>query len=155
MPKKIQMVELKSSVSGLIDEGLQELQSLGEEMRSWYDNMPESFQNGDKGSMVDESASALENIATEVDVPEEGDVEVTHTHRPMKRKASRADRRDHAVGMLTAAKERLEELRDEQIEAEVDPDDQGVDEVDYDSAIDELDNIIGEAEGVEFPGMYG
>jgi hypothetical protein len=153
MARRPRMVELKSSVTGLIEEGLSELQSLGEEMRSWHDGMPENFQNGDKGSQVDEAASTLENLATEVDVPEEGDVEVTMTHRPLGRKQSRSSRRDHAVAMLSAAKDKLEELRDGQDEA--DPDDQGVDEVDYASAIEELENIISEAEAVEFPGMYG
>lgn len=149
MAKRAALVEMKSTVSGLIEEALGEIQSLGEEMRSWYDNMPESFQNGDRGSAVSESADALENIATEVDVPEEVDEEVTYTHRPLPRKISRAGRRDHAVGMLEAAKGKLEELSEAQDENEE------AGEVDFGEIINELETIIDEASSVEFPGMYG
>jgi hypothetical protein len=148
MARRPRMVELKSSVSGMIDDGLSELQSLGEEMRSWYDNLTDSLQQNDKGTRVGEAADALENLATEVEVPEgAAEAEVVLHHRPLGRKQSRARRRDHAVAMLSAAKDKLEELKDH--EDNEDGDD------DFDTPIDELDNIISEAEGVEFPGMYG
>lgn len=53
--------DLVSNISGLTE--------LGDEVRGWYDNLPESFQQGDKGSMLDECASTLENIQ-EPDIPE-------------------------------------------------------------------------------------
>ena len=145
MPKRTKLIEHKGTVSGLIDEGLSELQSLGEEMRSWYDGMPENLQSGGKGETVSQSADTLENLPTEIEVPEsaaEAEV-VYHLPKPKKRPPSRATRRDAAVNLLEIAKGRLEELQQEQ------------DEEDFDTPINELDEAISAASDVEFPGMYG
>ena len=38
------------TIASLVEDAKSDLESLADEMRSWYDNMPESFQSGDKGS---------------------------------------------------------------------------------------------------------
>lgn len=62
--------ELKDARQTVVDE----LESLAEDCQEKYDNMPENFQNGDTGQLLQEreqacrdAASALENI----DIPEE------------------------------------------------------------------------------------
>lgn len=52
-----------STVEGLISDAYSEFTSLGDELRGWYDNLPESFQGGDKGECLDQAASSLEGIS--------------------------------------------------------------------------------------------
>lgn len=44
-----------------------ELESLRDEEQETYDNMPESFQNGDKGQAAEAAASALDTAAGNLD----------------------------------------------------------------------------------------
>jgi hypothetical protein len=124
---------------------------LSEEMRDWYDNMPESFQNADKGSTVDESASTLENLSEPSIDDEIRKVLETlsdTTSLPLKRRASRADRRDYAVGLLSNSKQTIEDFLGEQDDAYDHRDN-------LDTLVNDLDEAISEADNVEFPGMYG
>lgn len=141
-------VELQRfSVDDAISAGFGDLTELGEELRNWYDSLPENLQGGDKGSTVDEGASTLENL-NEPDVDSDlskalevkgVDVQVY----PLKKRASRADRRDYAVGLLSGAKDALEEFNEDGENDEAK------------QLVDDLDELISEAEAVEFPGMYG
>lgn len=45
----------------------EEVDTLREEIQEWYDNLPESFQSGDKGSDLETCASALETLKEEID----------------------------------------------------------------------------------------
>jgi hypothetical protein len=45
---------------GLIHEAMEILSSAASEEQDYYDNMPEGFQNGDKGEAAQAAASALE-----------------------------------------------------------------------------------------------
>lgn len=49
----------KETLEGLKDE----IASIAEEEREYYDSMPDAFREGDKGSAADEAASALESAA--------------------------------------------------------------------------------------------
>lgn len=51
----------------LVGDAASILQELGEEMRSWHDNMPESLQGSDRGTRVEEAADALEELASELE----------------------------------------------------------------------------------------
>ncbi len=137
---------------------------LASELRDWYDNLPESFQQGDKGSMLDESASTLENIS-EPAVPDWAGAMAVYCP-PMLDISSRADRRDAISHELQQAVDAIDEaltkgrfpLKDDdegnmyQLPPEDAEDTEQRDELQ--SLKDELENIISEAEGVEFPGMY-
>lgn len=48
-----------------IESGAEEIVELADEMRSWYDNMPENFQNGERGEAVNEAADTLEGCDIE------------------------------------------------------------------------------------------
>ena len=50
-----------------IREGLSELEACRDEERDYYDNMPESFQNGEKGERANEMAEALEQACGEIE----------------------------------------------------------------------------------------
>ena len=50
-----------ASVVDLLSEARSEAESLKEELESWYDNLPESFQNGEKGEALQSAMSELED----------------------------------------------------------------------------------------------
>ena len=57
-----------AAVLAKLDDCANDVASIYEEEQEYYDNMPESFQNGDKGSTVQEALDALEaaqNVITE------------------------------------------------------------------------------------------
>ncbi|HEX2557439.1 MAG TPA: hypothetical protein VHK86_03880, partial [Nitrososphaera sp.] len=128
-----------------------ELQTLGEEMREAYDNTPESLQNSGVGEARGEAADNLENIS-EPNVPEElmGDKFTFKFNSSTKKKTSRSDRRYEAVETLQAVSAFLgdiEENRDgkyskEEVQAASD-------------FVQDIDQMVDEAEAVDFPGMYG
>jgi hypothetical protein len=154
-PKTPKTIERELTIEDAISEALGEITTLAEEMREAFDNMPESLQSSAVGEARSEAADNLENIS-EPDVPAElrGDkFNVKWTVRVLspsaERKQSRASRRDEATEILTQIVVRLEELADgdSQIEAQV-----------KEAAsvfVDEVQQIIDEAEAVEFPGMFG
>lgn len=143
--------ERKLSLADAVSEAFGDLQGLGDEMREWEGNISEKFSNTEKYSQVSEAADTLESL-NEVDVPDTFEKEELTFNVPqlsprqLSRK-SRADRRDDATMLLDIAIERLNEIVDDEEKPQ-----------DYREAAealrDELDNAKGEAEGVEFPGMY-
>ena len=144
-------VATTTTIGSAVSDACSELESLAGEMRDWYDNMPENFQNGDKGSMVDECANSLENV-TEPEVPEflEG---LPVTYNADRKARSRAARCGDCISMLEAVVEFLDghlELYGEGLsEAKQEERDEA------ESFRDEVQTIIDEIQGVEFPGMYG
>jgi hypothetical protein len=44
-----------------------EVESLKDELQEWYDNLPENFQEGDKGSELQEAIDAMEAIYDALD----------------------------------------------------------------------------------------
>jgi methyl-accepting chemotaxis protein len=58
------------TLKGLIDDARSEYEAIKDEEQEYYDNMPESFQQGDKGSKAEEIVSALESVSEALD---EGD----------------------------------------------------------------------------------
>lgn len=142
--KRRTAVERKLSVADAVSEAWGELEELGQEMREAFENTPESLQSGGVGEARGEAADALENL-TEPDVPEKlGALEITFSQMPLKKKSSRADRRDQAVNTLDAVVTFLDD--EEACEGEEDERNQ---------LRDEIENLKDEAESVEFPGMYG
>lgn len=150
---------------------------LRDELQEWYDNLPENFQNGDKGQRLEEAISGLEDVADyEVDVPEvlvEAGLFVTDP-RPVKRQ-SRADRCSDAVHYLRAVIDAAQEWLDAQTaehddwvaaqalprtvtsEQEEQERSDSLDTLtsDVESFISELEGHADSLEGVEFPGMFG
>lgn len=70
---KMRRIEISRAVE-LIDQAKGILESCRDEERDYFDNMPESFQDGEKGSVaqqaidtLDESASSLEEITSNIE----------------------------------------------------------------------------------------
>jgi hypothetical protein len=151
MAKK--MIERDMCVADMVSEAIGELTSLAEEMREAYDNTPESLQSSGVGEARGEAADALENVQ-EPDVPESlGTERVKWQERALTQRQqmrrSRSTRRDDAVQLLQRVVEQMDE-------AIADTKNMNVDERDEAEQFrDEIQNVIDEAEAVEFPGMYG
>jgi hypothetical protein len=148
---KIQAVN--STIVDAVSNACSELQSLAEEIREVVDNASGTpRENTQRIQTLDETASTLENIS-EPEVDEKiAQLAVTYTESlPSGRSGlSRNDRRNNAVNMLDAAIEMLNKKSEEWSEGEG-----GTEEYPYQDLIDDLENMKGEAEAVEFPGMYG
>ncbi len=133
---ELQRKRFTSTVAELVDDAFGAFIDLAGEIGDWYDNLPEGFQSGDKGCVLEEARSTLDGLS-QPDVPESiGESQVFYL--PLEDTSSRASRRDDAVGRLQVVVEALNGSEDAETKA----------------FIDELDNAISEAEGVDFPGMY-
>lgn len=153
--RKLKTRERELTIEDAVSEAHGELVSLGEEMREAYDNTPESLQQSGVGEARGEAADTLENI-DEPEVPTElqGDkFTVKWTVRALtpkqQDKLSRSARRDEAITTLQAVIDRLQEIA---------ADETGHTEEEREAAgafVDDVQNAHDEAEGVEFPGMYG
>jgi len=137
---KVAKIAKKGQLGDIYRDEFAELTTLGEEMREAYDNTPESLQSSGVGEARGAAADTLEGL-TEDEVPEAiSTLEVDYPF-DTKKKPSRSDRRDNAVAALSAIVDRLQE-------------DEKVSETHADF-LQGLEELISEAEGVEFPGMYG
>lgn len=131
-----------TTVGALIDDGYSQAESVGEELRDWYDNLPESFQMGDKGDLLSEGADAIENAVCEK--PDElpahiADLPVVHVPDVG---TSRSAQLCEAAGMLRAALSELPESAEDE-------------DLDLDDVRSTLEQAADEFEGVECPGMFG
>lgn len=134
------------TVADLIESAHGECEELGEELQEWYDNMPESFQSGDKGDQLQQAIDELQGIDLP-DVPDKlGEVEVVFY--PWDASKSRADRRDEAVAEIEAAIDALEALDDEVLK------EKEIEQADIETLVSSLEDVRSGAESVEFPGMY-
>lgn len=134
-----------------IEEGVagvyQDIGELAQEMREWADNLEEKFSNTDKYQRVNDAADTLENYIDEDVVPEwlSHEIVVKYTFIS-KRRLSRADRCSNACTLAQAIIDKLEE---------------GILWLDADKAEelvtlrDNLQQLIDDCQGVEFPGRYG
>lgn len=167
-PSKEEYIKLRDqkyaiSVESLVDDAFSDIESLGQELRDAYDNMPEGLQQGDVGQRRDEAASALEDIAcNKPDVPDLmgflGDV----VHYPDLKATSRRERADEAASMLESVVNELnkwiEELKIKHAETGGDREpytDAEFDTSDLESFVSELEDQISTIREVDFPGMYG
>lgn len=135
------------TISGLIEDACSELEGLKDELQEWYDSLPESFQNGDKGSTLQDTISTLENIQ-EPDIPCWVAEETTVLAPSLSHRTGRAHRRDCATDKLHAVVDWVETYKIEHADISEDQ------ESDLDAIVGEIEQIISEAECVEFPGMY-
>jgi hypothetical protein len=147
-----------SAAEDLVSQALGEIESLAEELRSWFDNMPESFQQADKGQAIDEAAQALEDISS-FD-PDALVAALPVVHLPDERVSSRSDRACEAAATLRDVQEAAEAAR-EALTAEIPGwvESDGTTSPDaIREALSELEqqcgDVIDTIEGVEFPGMY-
>lgn len=150
--KSYKFVSCQGSVSGAIEDAVSALTELGEECTGAADNFPNS--DHPKAEAFREAGSTLEGISVEVgDLPDDlAEQTVQYQEavpRAKRRSPSRSVRCSNACAMLQASADRLQEWLDD--DANKDHDDRG----DVETLISECESAISEAEGVEFPGMFG
>jgi len=144
LPSKERYLEMRnekfrSTVEDLVSSAMDELQELGQELRDWYENLPEAFQDGEKGSTLDESASMLEEIDSERPEAPVAVAKLEMVFLPTINTTSRSARRDAACAILEAVSDKLAEQ--EKMPA-------------IEEFTQQIQEAISQAENVEFPGMY-
>lgn len=166
--RKPKTVERELSVADAISEVYGEFTVLGEELREWYDNMPDGPQNGSKGDAVSEAAEVFEGLE-EPDVPEALGVLKFKFTVVAGRGNSRPKRRDDAVQVLDAVIQLLNELDEDMLKKNQHRSARlqalNLPELGTDKAREmqeaaaglhsELEQHKDDAEGAEFPGMFG
>lgn len=149
------------SAGSLVEDACCEIESLGEEMVEWYDNLPESFQSSDKGDRIQEAADNLQN-ADRPDIPNILQ-HINLVYLPALKIQSRQDRLDEAVSMLRAAAEAVDEwvennrTDENQQKGSIEIENQKI-EFDWDDVLDistQIENMVENVESTEFPSMYG
>jgi len=94
---------VESTIADAVSFAFGEIESIKDELQEWYDNLPESFQNGSKGDMLQETVSALEG-SSEPDVPDEASgIGLSYTE--WSGRIGRPKRRDACVSAINAAAE--------------------------------------------------
>ena len=137
---------------GSVADAISELQSLAEECREIVDNAEGGLAETARIQTFEETASTLEGIS-EPEVPEVVDeLEIRYVEQRSTRKGrgeSRAVRCANAVSLLQAAQEAVSVWLEDDANEKHDARD------DVEQLANDLEEIIGEAEGCEFPGMFG
>lgn len=140
----------RRTVSDALSEAFGEFESLRDELQEWYDNLPESFQNGSKGDALQEAVSQLEDLSepsiNSEEIRQLGIVCLPGTLRS----CSRSARCSNAVEILESCVEALQEMKDKKSDENCMTEEVG----ECESLIDELSQAIDTANYVEFPGMY-
>lgn len=134
---------LDTTLADMVSDAFSAITALGEEFREMYDNAPEALQGTDVNQQRDETASAVESLS-------EPDVDEKLGALPMKwapwqaarkgRGLSRADKAAEAVARLEAVSELLAEEENNEDAA---------------ALASEIDDLRGEIENLEWPGMFG
>lgn len=90
--------KMKGTIVGMMEAGFGEADQLREELQEWYDNLPESFQNGSKGEALQEAINYLEGNTDVPDAPEVCERwEFEYVQRRYKKRQSRAARLSNAI----------------------------------------------------------
>ena len=132
-----------TDAQGLVDNAFDDIDNLKDELQEWFDNLPESFQSGDKGDQIQEAVDTLDSIERP-DFPEAVPDGVLVIHYPNLDAESRRDRAAEASDTIRDVASELRALEDLSEEA--------MDEINQ--YCDELEAASDEIENVEFPGMY-
>lgn len=143
-----------ASIADCVSMGFSDLEELASEAREIVDNASEGLAQTQRIQTFDETASSLENI-TEPEIPETIDAttQLTYSEQTKRKGCSRAVRCSNAVSKLSAVVSWCEDRLNELADKEDDP--AFVTCEDIETLRDDCQQAIDEAEGVEFPGMYG
>jgi hypothetical protein len=151
-------VKIETTVGDAVNTAFGVIEELAGEMREAYNNTPESLQQSGVGEARGEAAGTLENIS-EPDVPEAlQHLPVVFEQLPMLRSASRADR---LADGLESASQAIEALNAHAEVLKLNPsaDEEGMARAalleELEATVTEIQDMIDEAEGVSFPGMFG
>lgn len=148
LPSKETYLEMKNryystTIGELVSSVYNDIVELKDELESWYDNMPESLQGGDKGQILQDSISCLDSVY-EPDVDENiSKISVVFVPRIPKR-YSRSERHSLCVDILEFVSSTLKDALDSDGSLE-------------DSVMDllaDIEETLMELQNVEYPGMF-
>lgn len=74
IPATSRAARFDEAVSNVTD-GKSEAEGLRDELQDWFDNLPENFQSGDKGSEIEEAISSLDEFIEACDTAENASVD--------------------------------------------------------------------------------
>jgi FKBP-type peptidyl-prolyl cis-trans isomerase (trigger factor) len=138
------MAKITITIADAVSEAFGIFEELAGEMGEWGDNIEEKFSTTAKYDTIRTTQETLEGLI-EPDIPDSlGKIEIERYEVKQKRRQSRANRCSEAVLILEDCMEALDSIEDEAKNKE-----------EAKLLYDELDTAKGEAEGCEFPGMYG
>lgn len=151
-----------TTVDDLVSDAFSEFEGLRDELQAWYDNLPESFQNGNKGDELQDAINGLEN-AQRPDVPEFFQ-KVSLVFLPDLKISSRSDRNAEGALKLQVVIDLIEEILSNGTvptfnEESGEPDGgkrpiTGDERDALEYLRDDIDSAKSEVEAVNFPGMY-
>lgn len=156
-------VKQSACVADAVSMAFGALEELAGECREIVDGASEGLSQTQRIQTLDETASQLEGLS-EPEVPDLlGQQRIEYVEATKSRGVSRAARRDNAVSALQAVVECLEErladleekLKDGRAVTKVSTDNVEGEIATVEGLRDECQSAIDEAEGCEFPGMYG
>lgn len=145
----LRAVPVQSTVLGCIEGAYDELSNLQQECQEIVDNAPEGISETQRIQTLGEAADYLDGADDHPDIPEcVQDLVVYYTEdRRKSRSTSRQTRCNDAIGLLQGAVGEMGSWLD---------DNRGHDDADdVQQAIDEIEEMINNAESCEFPGMMG
>jgi hypothetical protein len=64
-----------AAAESLVQDAASEVESLKDELQDWYDNLPENFQQGEKGSALEENIDYLDTLQDELESADFGSIE--------------------------------------------------------------------------------
>jgi len=158
------VVKVIATLEGAVEDAKSEAESLKDELQSWYDNLPEQFQNGEKGSALEEAIDnldSLESSLSDVDASTVEDMDIsTEFVIPNKKASSRAKRLENVMAAVSAIHAKVEDeisglkTELEELEAGMDVEELQEKITKLEAVESSLSSAIDEASSVEFPGMY-
>lgn len=136
---KLVNAKYTTTLNQLLADAIGEIEGLKDEIQEWYDNLPEAFQNGDKGEQLQECIDQFNSLSVP-NLPEEKDQEwktldAKVTFLPAQG-SSRSDRMQEAIRILDFVADQIE------------------DETELKRLYDDLQSLSSDCGDIEFPGMY-
>lgn len=153
----LRAVPVKSTIAGCISDGYGMLTTLRDEAQEIIDNAPEGLQQTDRISTFEETVNQLDGCDSEPDLPEYiREVEVTYTEDHRKSKShSRSTQCSEACEIVRAGLEAMESWIDDNEEAAKSDQDLEDKLEEVRNVISEINDFVDNAEGTEWPGMFG
>lgn len=156
-------VPVTTTLADAIEDGYSRLSSLKDEVQEIVDNAPEALQDSDRIQTLEQTCSSLDGVDSTPDVPlGVADMTVKYTEDQRKsRSHSRASQCAEACDVLRAAVEAMDEWiedADDRKDGKMSPAEQQEQDEELEevkSLRDEVQDMLDNAEGCEWPGMYG
>ena len=148
----IKIEHRKGTLGEIVSMAYEELSNLADEAQEIVDNASEGLSQTQRVQTFEQTAQDLYDAQNEPDIPDGmGEHEVDYqvwSNKNKRRSLSRANRCAWACALLETAIDAIDSVISE-------GGFKGVSNDDAESYKDELDNMKSNAEGCEFPGMYG